>query len=141
MGGQQRDGVDAVEVLGDGLHDHRALVGVGATGELVQQEQGVALLHLGERLLELDDLGAEAGKTRLDGLQIVKQHFHAVEQRHSGGLGAHQKARLQKQHIQRHGFHGHGFAAHVGAGDDGSAPIQRDGHGNKGSPLLGQQVD
>ena len=64
-----------------------------------------------------------------------------MEQRHSGGLGAHQKARLQEKHIQRHGFHGHGFAAHVGTGDDGSAPIQRDGHGDKGSPLLRQQVD
>ena len=56
VGGQQRDGVDAVEIPGDGLDDERALVGVRAPGELVQQEQGVALLHLRQRLLEVDDL-------------------------------------------------------------------------------------
>ena len=140
VGGQQGDGLHLVEVFGHCLHDDGALVGVGAPCELIQQEQGVALLHLLQRLLELHDLRAEAGQARLDGLQVVKEHLHAVKQRHPGLLGADQKARLQKQHVQSHGFHHHGLTAHVGAGDDGGPLLQPDGHRHEGPPLLLQQV-
>ena len=63
-----------------------------------------------------------------------------MEQRHFRRPGADEKARLEQQRIKGHGFHGHGLAAHIGAGDDRGALIQRDGHRNKGSSLLTEQV-
>ena len=62
VGGEQGDGVDPVEVFRHRLDDHRALVRIGAPGKLVQQEQGVALLHLCKGCLELYDRRAEDGK-------------------------------------------------------------------------------
>lgn len=42
---EQGDGVDVVEIARHGLHDARALVGVRAAGELIEQEQGIPLLN------------------------------------------------------------------------------------------------
>ena len=90
--------------------------------------------------MELHDLRTEAAQAALNGLQIVKEHFHAVEQRHFCLFGADQESCLQQQHIQRHRFHGHRLAAHVGAGNHRGAMVQRDGHRHESPALLLQQI-
>ena len=140
VGGKQRNGVDLIEIFCHRLDYDGALVGIGAPGELVQQKQGVSLLHLRQCLLKLHDLRAEAGKARLDGLHILKEHQHALKQRHPGCLGTHQESRLHQQYIQGYRLHGHALAAHVRTGDDRGAPVQGNGHRHKAAALLGQQI-
>ena len=118
VGGQQGDGVDVVEIPGDGLDDDGALVGVGAPGELIQQEQGVALLHLRQRLLELDDLGAEAAD-RPDWMDCRSSNsiFTLWNRGIRACLAQTRKPACSSSSVEGHGLHGHGLAAHVGAGD------------------------
>ena len=88
----------------------------------------------------MDDLRAEAGETGLDGLKVVEEHLHAVEEGHLRLTGADKEARLEQQGVQRHRFHRHALAAHVGARNDRCAAIKGDGHGDEGSPLLSEKI-
>ena len=138
---KDRDRVRTVQVSRHCLYDHRALVGVRAARELVDQKQRIALFDFLQRGVEPHDLGTEAGKTRLHGLRVVEQHVQTVKHRNTRRFCTDQKARVHQQHVQRDGLHRDALAAHVRAGDDRCAAVGGDRNGHERTSFFAQKID
>ena len=121
------------QLLEHRLGERRAVVGIGAGAELVEQDDQRAVVHALEHVAELLDERGE-GREVLRHALVVADDGEAPARRRAGArrLGGHVQTRLRHQREQGQGLERHRLAARVGPGDDEQRPraveLDVDGH-------------
>ena len=123
MSGGHGLGPQGLGVLQDGHGQGRALGGVGAGAQFVEEQQGTAV-GLTQDIHDIGHVGAEGGQALFDALLVSDIGADPVE---AGYLAAliHRDMQSGQSHASEEadGLQGHGLAAGVGPGDDHGGDI------------------
>ncbi len=124
MGGDEEEAAALDERFEERDRQRRALLGIGARAQLVEQDQGVGTGGV-PRLAEPQQPAAEGGAV---GQQILIVAHGGDQSREKGQTGAlrrrHRQAALMGQGEETGGLQRHRLAAGVGAGDHQGAPFR-----------------
>ena len=138
VGGDAGPGVEREEVAGDGYGEGGAFFGVGGGAELVEQDERGWICVAGD-VVDVDDVGGEAGEIALDGLGVADVGEDGGEEGEDGLFGGNGQAGLGHEGEQAGGLERDGFAAGVGAGDDELAGFAGEGEGEGDGLALGRR--
>ena len=129
--GDAGPGVEVEEVFGDGDGEGCAFFGVGGGAEFVEQDEGVGV-RVAADVVDVDDVGGEAGEISFDGLGVADVGEDGVEEGEGGLFGGDGEAGLCHEGEESGGFEGDSFSAGVGPGDDELAGFGFQGQGEGG---------
>ena len=124
VGGHEGHTVQGAQIPHQRSGQGRALLGVGAPGELVHGHEEKAVPGLAQQGVQQVDLLAEGGQAAGPRAAVGQNEVHPVEQGQGGGLGEYEEAALAQKQGEHGGAQGHRLAAHVGSGDDGASGAQ-----------------
>ena len=139
VGSGHDQGALDTQLLDDAHRQRRALGGVGARAQLVQQDQGV-FVGVVQNAGDLFHVAREGGQALLDALLVADVHQILTE--HADGallMSRDQQAVLCHGAQKARGFQGNGFTAGVGAGDDQGVVLLAQSHVHRNHLVLVDQ--